>query len=79
MTGQRGDLFGVEIVGRGEAVESERKIRLRGQEVRGVEAEVADERRVRLVLQRVKHPRGTHQNGAIEAQQEIEDARFAGL
>ena len=41
--GERGDLRGIQIVGRREAREAERKIRFGAQRIRGIETEIADQ------------------------------------
>ena len=74
-----GDLIGVQVVRRRERVETQREQFRGGDFVGGVEAEIADERCLASPAQTVEQAGGPHQNGALAAQQKIDDAFLAGF
>ena len=73
-----GHLRGVEIVRRRQP-RHELQVFGGAQRVRRVQTEIADQKRVLPLSKRVQNSGGAHQNRAIQAQQKIQDAHFAGL
>ena len=73
-TRQIGQLLGVEIVGGGERDESQSQEFVGGTNVCSVQTEIAGEIAMRAISQEVQQAGGAHQDGAIAAQKEIDDA-----
>jgi hypothetical protein len=76
---QVGHLRGVEVVGRGQHIQTEFQQFGGCQDVCRVEAEISDQRRMRFPPQRLKQACGAHQDWTAASQQKIDDAFLAGL
>lgn len=78
VAGEGGDLGGVEVVGGGEAGEAHFEVGLGGEGVGGIEAEVTDEGAAGA-FKLMEDAGGADEDGAIETDEELGDAGFAGL
>ena len=76
--GERRNLGRIQVVGRRQTREPERQIGVGGEGVGGIQAEVANQFRPGRP-RRLQEPGRTDQNGALQADQEVGDARFARL
>src|SRR5262249_44962239 len=73
---QRADLIGVQVVRRGDSIQTELKIGV-GRKLMGCgEAEIPDERVLALTLQRLQQTAGANENRAVQPQQKIDHPLF---
>lgn len=77
--GQRGHLRGVQVVGGRQARQAQPQETCRRQHIRRVQAEIADQRRMRFVLERVEQATRPHNDRAVQLEQEAYDPLLVRL